>query len=187
MTRKLQRFDKKQPNRYTSTQDAVLPYRYDKGNDVLTKYDERTDTYVPVSSNTQPQQPPTPTQVQSYQPPQQLQAQVVDVVKPSATTQTMLRTSYVDKAKGFQVATVPLAVAVGIGAALLAYLLRDTPLLSAPTFVIFWLGFLVVWVAGWVVHNLFSSDGVALTHTLLGWWFVFRQQRERIKHMRGDK
>lgn len=183
MSRKLNRNvgQGKRQNRYNVSQEAVLPYRYDKSNDVLTKFDERTGSYVAVSGDSEQ---PHPTAMQSYQP-QQMQAQVFDVVKPSATTQTMLRTSYVDKAKGFQVATVPLAVAVGIGAALLAYLLRDTPLLSAPTFIVFWLGFLFVWVAGWLVHNLFSSDGVALTHTALGWWFVFREQKERHKRTFG--
>jgi hypothetical protein len=75
----------------------------------------------------------------------------------------------------------PIALAFGGGSALVALLGFGVPLLSLPMLAVFWIAFLAWWLAGWVVHHLFSADGVALLHTLKGWQYLEREQRARLK------
>lgn len=122
--------------------------------------------------------------VQSYR--TQLPASDPLSLPPSAATQhVQLATTYVDRSKGFQLATLPIAAAFGLGVLLIAYVGFDTPFLSVSAFVVFWLAFLAWWLVGWLIHHAASPDGNALIHTLLGWRYLNREQKERHQYYRG--
>ena len=100
---------------------------------------------------------------------------------PAASLASEVSGSYQDRAKGFQIVTVPIALAFGGGSALVALLGFGVPLLSLPMLGVFWFAFLLWWLAGWLIHHLFSADGVALLHTIKGWQYLEREQRARLK------
>ena len=102
-------------------------------------------------------------------------------ISPAASLASEVSGSYTDRAKGFHVATLPIALAFGGGSALVALLGFGVPLLSLPMLGVFWLAFLAWWLMGWFIHHLFSADGVALLHTLKGWQYLEREQRARLK------
>lgn len=107
------------------------------------------------------------------------------VTLPSAAlTQTEIRTSHVDRAKGFQIVSVPLAGAVGAGSLIVGIVGFSVPVFSVAALAWLWGGFLATWLAAWVVHNVVSPDGIALLHTLLGWSYLRREQTERHKRYR---
>lgn len=105
----------------------------------------------------------------------------VSLLPPAAQVQTEIRTSHVDRAKGFQVATVPIAIAAGVGALIIAVVGWSIPAVSLVGLLIFWAAFLAWWILGWLIHNVMSPDGIALIHTLLGWAYLKREQKERHK------
>lgn len=98
-----------------------------------------------------------------------------------ATTEARVNGSYADRARGFQIVSVPVALAFGAGSGLVALLGFGVPLLSLPMLAVFWLAFLAWWLLAWALHLLFSADGVALVHTLRGWAYLEREQRARLK------
>ena len=119
----------------------------------------------------EPRQPPA--RIEVLPPEQQL--------APAASLSSEVSGSYQDRAKGFQIATVPIAAAFGGGSALVALLGFNVPLLSLPMLAVFWIAFLAWWLAGWLIHHVFSADGVALLHTLKGWQYLEREQRARLR------
>lgn len=106
------------------------------------------------------------------------------VLPPAAQVQTEIRTSHVDRAKGFQIVSVPIAVAFGVGALVLAVVGWSIPAMSLIGLAVFWVAFLFWWLMAWVIHNVVSPDGIALIHTLMGWAYLRRDQRERHKRYR---
>ena len=100
---------------------------------------------------------------------------------PAATTSAEVAGSYVDRAKSFQISTVPVAAAFGLGGVLVALLGAKVPLFSVAMLGVFWAGFLLWWLLGWAIHHLFSADGVALIDTLKGWHYLEREQAARLK------
>lgn len=100
---------------------------------------------------------------------------------PTATTGVELRTTYTDRSKGFQVATVPVAVAFGLGALVVAIVGYSVPAVSIAALAVFWLGFLAWWVMGWAIHHIVSPDGLALLQALLGYRYLRHEQRERLR------
>ena len=102
-------------------------------------------------------------------------------ITPAASLSSEVSGSYQDRAKGFQIVTMPIALAFGGGSALVALLGFGVPLLSLPMLAVFWLAFLAWWLMGWFIHHLFSADGVALLHTLKGWQYLEREQAARLK------
>lgn len=105
----------------------------------------------------------------------------VQQLSPAATSSSEVSGSYRDRAVGFQISTVPVAAAFGLGSVLVALLGAKVPLFSVAMLGVFWGGFLLWWLAGWLVHHLFSADGVALLHTLKGWQYLEREQAARLK------
>ncbi len=121
----------------------------------------------------------TPATIVRYEP-----LQPAELLPPASIAHVELRTTYTDRSKGFQVATLPVSVAFGIGGALVAALGWKIPWLSVSMLAIFWLAFLAWWLLGWAVHHIVSPDGVALIHALLGWRYLQREQAERLKRYR---
>lgn len=107
-----------------------------------------------------------------------------ELLPPASVAHVELRTTYEDRAKGFQIATFPVAVAFGMGALILAVVGWAVPVISLAGVLVFWLAFLAWWVLGWLIHNIVSPDGVALIHALLGWRLLYREQAERHKRYR---
>jgi hypothetical protein len=105
----------------------------------------------------------------------------------NATTAVELRTTYEDRARGFQLATLPVAIAFGVGALVVAVAGWSVPVLSVTALVVFWVAFLVWWVAGWAIHHIASPDGVALLSAILGYRYLRHEQKERLRRMKGQQ
>lgn len=106
-------------------------------------------------------------------------------MQPTATSTVELRTTYTDRARGFQLATVPVALCFGIGGLMVAVAGYSVPILSVTALVTFWLGFLAWWLIGWAIHHIASPDGVALLSAILGYRYLRHEQRERLGRMKG--
>ena len=104
---------------------------------------------------------------------------------PTATTAVELRTTYTDRARGFQLATVPVAAAFGVGALVVAVAGYSVPVVSVTALVTFWVAFLAWWLVGWAIHHIASPDGVALLTAILGYRYLRHEQRERLSRMKG--
>lgn len=117
---------------------------------------------------------------------------VIDVA-PTATTHVEHRTSAVDRAKGFLLASVPLFATVALLAVLVAWIAFDTPLLSVGTLLIFWVTFAATWAGAWWHTLSMSPEGIALSEAKEKWRIVGREQEhrwayyERITNQKGDE
>lgn len=100
---------------------------------------------------------------------------------PTATASVELRTTYEDRARGFQVATLPVAAAFGVGALVVAIVGFSVPVVSVAALSVFWLGFLAWWLIGWIVHHVASPDGAALLGALLQYRYLRHEQKERLR------
>ena len=110
------------------------------------------------------------------------------MVTPASTVESRITGSHTDRAKGFQIVTVPISIAFGVGVGVVALVGFSVPVFSLTMLAVFWISFLLWWLAGWGLHLLFSPDGIALTHTMRGWAYLEREQRARLKrYERGDK
>lgn len=107
---------------------------------------------------------------------------------PTASTAVELRTTYRDRAEGFQVATVPIALAFGVGALVVAVVGWAVPVVSITALAVFWLAFLAWWLGGWLIHTLVSPDGIALLQAVMGYRYVRHEQKARLRRYRkgGD-
>lgn len=104
-----------------------------------------------------------------------------------ATTSVEVRATYTDRARGFQLATVPVAVAFGGGVLLVAAIGGSVPVFSVAALGVFWCAFLAWWLVGWTVHHVVSPDGIALIQALLGYRYVRHEQRARLARRTEDK
>lgn len=109
-----------------------------------------------------------------------------EVLPPAAQTLVEVSGSHADRARGFQIVSVPLALGVGVGSLIVGIVGWQVPVISVAALAWLWGGFLLTWLAAWVVHNLFSPDGIALLHTLMGWQYLKAEQRERHRRYRGQ-
>lgn len=100
---------------------------------------------------------------------------------PTATSHVELRTGYTDRAKGFQLATVPVALAFGVGVLVVAVVGFSVPAFSVAALALFWVAFLAWWLVGWAIHHLISPDGAALLGAILQYRYLRHEQRERLR------
>lgn len=103
---------------------------------------------------------------------------------PIAQTSVELHTTYVDRAKSFQLATLPISIAFGVGALIVAIVGYSVPVVSIGALAVFWLAFLAWWLIGWAIHHIASPDGIALVQALLMYRYVRREQTERHRRYR---
>jgi len=103
---------------------------------------------------------------------------------PTAQTTVELRTTYTDRSIGFQVATLPISIAFGVGALVVAIAGYSVPVISIGALAVFWLALLGWWLLGWAIHHIACPDGIALVQTLLMYRYVRNEQRERIRRYR---
>ncbi len=78
-------------------------------------------------------------------------------------------------------ATLPISIAFGVGALIVAIAGYSVPVVSIGALAIFWLAFLAWWLLGWAIHHIVSPDGVTLIHALLGWRYLAREQKARLE------
>jgi hypothetical protein len=112
--------------------------------------------------------------------------QIIDIppteiatLPPAAMTTVEMRASYMDRAKGFQIVSVPIAIAFGVGVLVVAAVGWSVPVFSLGALAVFWLAFLGWWLLGWAIHHIASPDGIALVQALLMYKYVRNEQRER--------
>jgi hypothetical protein len=98
---------------------------------------------------------------------------------PTAQTTVELHTTYLDRAQGFQLATLPIAIAFGVGALIVAIVGYSVPLVSVGALTVFWLAFLGWWLLGWAIHHIASPDGIALVQAIMMFRYVRLEQKER--------
>jgi phage shock protein PspC (stress-responsive transcriptional regulator) len=90
-----------------------------------------------------------------------------------------LRTTYTDRAEGFRIATLPVSVVAGVLSGIVAVVGFSVPALSLAVLVWIFSAFCVTWLVAYFWHTLAGPDGVALIHTVLGWLFLFTEQKYR--------
>ncbi len=83
-------------------------------------------------------------------------------VAPTATQHIEMRTSAVDRARGFVIETSLLAGVLGVGLVFLAWLFADMPFLSGYTVTLFVVTFAVTWVYAYSQHKKHTAEGVSL-------------------------
>ena len=103
--------------------------------------------------------------------------------KPPVQTVQTLTTSHEDRAKGFTLATVPLAAVVGLVALLAAAGLFGVPWLSWSALLILFGVFAAVWGAAYFWHTLASPDGATVLSILLSNRYVRHEQRARLDRL----
>lgn len=122
---------------------------------------------------------PVPVERTPTQEPVQAYPMAIVPHSPSNTTSVDLRTTYKDRAEGFTIATFPVAVVAGVLSGIVAIVGFSVPALSLAALVWIFSGFCMTWLVAYTWHNLASPDGVALVHTVLGWIFLFTEQKHR--------
>jgi hypothetical protein len=98
---------------------------------------------------------------------------------PTAQTMVELHTTYRDRAQGFQLVSMPIAIAFGIGVLIVSVVGYSVPVFSLGALAIFWIAFLAWWLLAWGIHTAASPDGIALTQALLMYRYVRADQKER--------
>lgn len=107
-------------------------------------------------------------------------------VQPSATQHIEMRTSAVDRSKGFLIATVPLFAAFAVAAVLIAYVAFEVPVLSVAALTIFWLTFVGAWVTSYLYTLAISAEGIARFEAGRKWRVIEREQTERWNYYRNQ-
>ena len=106
-------------------------------------------------------------------------AEQLPMMPMTAQTVVELHTDYTDRAKGFQLATVPIAIAFGVGALVVAAVGFSVPVFSIAALGVFWIAFLAWWLVGWSIHHVASPDGIALVQALLSYRLIRHAMKER--------
>lgn len=88
---------------------------------------------------------------------------------------------HVDRAQGFTIATGPLAIVTGLVVALVGVIGWRVPVASLMTLLLALGGFALVWLLAYLAHVFVSSDGALVLHTVMGWNYLRREQKERFK------
>ena len=134
----------------------------------MTHYNRR-DNFVPALRD------PAPSIVE-IEVPRELPAPPQTVLLPQA--------NYTDRARGFSIATGPLAAATGFVVLLIGISAFGVPLLSVAALLLALGGFTVAWLIAYIVHTFVSPDGTMFAHTVLAWKYLRAEQAERHRRYR---
>jgi hypothetical protein len=88
---------------------------------------------------------------------------------------------HVDRAKGFSIATGPLAGVVGLVVAIVGVIGWQVPIASLGALLLALAGFAVTWLIAFALHVFVSADGALFIHTIFAWGYLKREQSERFK------
>lgn len=137
--------------------------------------------YMPVTSLARRQTfvPPAPQPVQPL-PAQPAPMDGFNVPSP-AQSMVELRTSYLDRSKGFVWAITPVAAVTGVLSCVAGVTLFAVPLLSWAILQVFLAFFCVTWIVGYGLHLLLSPDGALFLNTFMLWRTVRHEQEDRHK------
>ncbi len=108
-----------------------------------------------------------------------VETEVERVLPAPPTTVLLPQAGYVDRAKGFSIATGPLAAASGLVVLLIGISAFGVPLLSVAALLLALAGFTLAWLLAYVVHTLVSPDGATFAQVVLMWGYLRREQTER--------
>ncbi len=122
-----------------------------------------------------------PTSPTRYQPVQAQQPMVVDIT-PSSTQHVEVKTSAVDRAQGFLIASVPRTFAFALTITILSIAVGGVTL--AASFVILFSVFSVVELISYAITLLLSAEGVSFYEARQKWQVVKREQMNRWNHYR---
>jgi hypothetical protein len=122
--------------------------------------------------------------------------QIVEVESPwrelpsAPISAPMPNSGHVDRAKGFSIATAPLAGVAGIVAAIVGVIGWQVPIASLVTLLLALGGFALTWLIAYGLHTFVSADGALFLHVILAWRYLFLEGKERRKryglHNRGS-
>ena len=96
-----------------------------------------------------------------------------------ATQHIEMRTSAVDRSKGFLLANVPLFAAFAVGVWLLSGAFALAPWFSITALLIFWLSFVLAWLASYAYTLHMSAEGVSMFEARSKWAIIREEQRRR--------
>ncbi len=113
--------------------------------------------------------------------PQVVEVEVMRELPSAPISLPMPHSGHVDRAKGFGIATMPLAGVAGLVAALVGVLGWQVPLASLATLLLALGGFALVWLAAYALYVFVSPDGALVLHTVMGWQYLNREAKERRK------
>lgn len=105
----------------------------------------------------------------------------IDVV-PNAQAKIDFRTSAVDRARGFLIASVPLYAAFALGVLVVAIALWSVPVLSFSALMVFWLSFTGAWLTGYAYTLMVSAEGIAWFEARAKWAILREEQLRRWNH-----
>jgi hypothetical protein len=100
----------------------------------------------------------------------------------SSVQHVEMRTSAVDRAKGFLIASVPLYAGFATAVAGVCVVGWSVPLFSLASFLIFWLSFIGAWIIGYCYTLSVSAEGVSLFEARSKWSVIKEEQRRRWAH-----
>lgn len=109
-------------------------------------------------------------------------AHQVDTPMPVRTA-AMLTGDYRNRAEGFRIAMLPVAVVAGVLAVVAAVGLAGVPFLSFTALLWFFTAFCLTWLIGFAMHQWISPDGTALTMVLLHYRLLRHEQRARLDRL----
>ena len=107
---------------------------------------------------------------------------LVDTPMPVQTRQA-LTGDYKNRAEGFRIAMLPVAVVAGVLAVTAAVGLAGVPFLSFATMLWFFTAFCLTWLIGYFLHTWVSPDGTALTMVWLHYKLLRAEQDARLDRM----
>lgn len=100
----------------------------------------------------------------------------------SATQHIEMRTSSVDRAKGFLLASVPLYLTFSAAIVAVVVFGFQVPLASLATLAIFMLMFVAAWIVGYTYTLTVSAEGVSLLEAKAKWDVIRYEQQRRWAH-----
>jgi hypothetical protein len=107
-------------------------------------------------------------------------------VTPTATHHVEMKTSAVDRSKGFLLATVPLFAGFALGLVLVSVFFLSVPFWSLTALVIFWLSFVGSWLASYLYTIAVSAEGIAMFEARSKWKVIEREQTERWNYYKNQ-
>jgi hypothetical protein len=113
--------------------------------------------------------------------PQVVEVEVMRELPQAPISAPMPYSGHVDRAKGFGIATAPLAGVVGFIVLLIGISAFGVPLLSVGALLLALAGFAVTWLIAFALHVFVSADGSLFLHVILAWRYLFLEGKERRK------
>ncbi len=108
-------------------------------------------------------------------------------VPATATQHIEVKTSAVDRAQGFLLATVPAYAIFATAVLAICVMMWDVPLWSLPALVILALAFLAAWVLGYTYTLQISAEGVSFFEATEKWNIIRVEQQKRWEQWERQK